>query len=145
MDEQKKEQPTEFPFMIRAVNKIFKIASNRYISCSLSLILLSVAYLLDCYNKQPLFIEKFSAFVVIFGILLTIKHNFIKNTDNPKDYILNHNGGGLIIDQKIETDIKYYDEAKSAAYDEVVGFIFIIIGTLLNVFGSFIPLINLCK
>jgi general stress protein CsbA len=73
MDEQKKEQPTEFPFMIRAVNKIFKIASNRYISCSLSLILLSVAYLLDCYNKQPLFIEKFSAFVVIFGILLTIK------------------------------------------------------------------------
>ena len=77
--------------------------------------------------------------VAIFGLLLTIKHNFLENTKSPLNYIHSINGTGALNSLEFETNIKYYKEAKKVAYEETWGFVLTILGTLVNCFGGFIP------
>lgn len=133
----------KFPLVIRVVSSSFKSLANVWLSFILSFLLLSWAYITDSLSGKSLFVEKVSGVVVVLGLLLTIKHNFLKNTESPLNYIQNINESLSWSSLKFETDPMYYEQAKKVAYDETTGFLLTISGTLLNCFGSFIPLLNI--
>ena len=80
--------------------------------------------------------------IIVFGILLTIKHNFLHDTKSLKSAITKHfnmgNWGGLDIELKPE----YVNPTVEAVWDEYAGIILLILGTLLNAYGNYIPVLK---
>jgi len=123
-------------------NRVFSFLLNRFFLAILSLIIFFISYIFVMNGAQLSLINASGSVIIVFGILLTIKHNFLHDTKSLKSAITKHfnmgNWGGLDIELKPE----YVNPTVEAVWDEYAGIILLILGTLLNAYGNYIPVLK---
>lgn len=128
------------PVVVTTTNKIFSIISNQIIVWLFALLSVPICYLLDSYWQESQLLPEVGAVLTILGLLLTIKHRFVKDGTTFKAYHDSYFGIGRFAETHItDQDAK---KIKSIAIQEASGFWLIIIGTLINVFSDRLPLLD---
>lgn len=123
-------------------SKVFNKITNFYLSFIMIIVSPFLGYIIDSYYSESIYFEKSGSLLVFLGFLLTIKHRIIQslyNYDSYHDEMENTFKIGSVYDLE-----KNHKKIIQIAREEVLGLWSILIGSLINLFGSFLPLINLC-
>ena len=123
-------------------NKVFSFLLNRFVLTILSLIIFFISYIFVMGGAQLGLINASGSVIIVFGILLTIKHNFLHDTKSLKSAITKHFNMGNMGDLDIEIKPEYVNPTVEAVWDEYAGIILLILGTLLNAYGNYIPVVK---
>lgn len=136
----------KIPFYLRLLKHIFCLFSNRIVTLILSIALLFLGYVVDGLNGEYALFTAHASIVTALGLILTIKHHYLSNIQNvgtlvASDYQDSECGPPA---SEMASNKRYVESLISKATDEGIGLVLILIGTLLNAYGSNIPLISLC-
>lgn len=123
-------------------NRVFSFLLNRFVLAILSLIIFFISYIFVMGGAQLGLINASGSVIIVFGILLTIKHNFLHDTKSLKSAITKHFNMGNMGDLDIEIKPEYVNPTVEAVWDEYAGIILLILGTLLNAYGNYIPVVK---
>ncbi|MGL4734318.1 MAG: hypothetical protein ACRCWB_04345 [Enterovibrio sp.] len=137
----------EVPLHLKTIKFVFGgLVVNRWAALMVSFGLVAVGYAADVYYQKIFFLTAMSSVVTFIGLILTIKNHYLKNLNRVSNIAEGYDGGecqcSAPVDEMIQ-DPSYRNDVLHRATDEGLGLVIILAGTLLNAFGSFIPLINL--
>lgn len=133
----------KLPKICRWSFTVFRLVTS-YTLCAISLFLLPIlGYVFDSYARQPEFLEKSGAFIVMLGFLLTIKYRVVMSSETYTKYRRGIKGVGPT--ESSHSDNLEYDKTMIVVKTEVLGIWSILLGSLLSIFGSYIPLVDFCK
>lgn len=133
------------PLHLKFLGSFLRVISNRKLVIILSFVFFISGFLIDCYLQSNKFLAPNSAVVTALGLILTIKHHYLSNivsviTLISSDYQESQYGGSVEDYAKNE---KYVNALLSKATDEGLGLVLILLGTVINAFGVYIPLVLL--
>ncbi|ENG6090466.1 TPA: hypothetical protein ACMDVJ_004344 [Vibrio parahaemolyticus] len=136
----------KIPFHLRLLKNIFRLFSNRIVTVLLSIILLVFGYIIDGLNGEYAYFISNASVVTAFGLILTIKHNYLSNIQNVNTLVESdyHEAECGPSASEMAVDHTYVNSLISKATDEGTGLVLILIGTLVNAYGSNVPLVSLC-
>jgi hypothetical protein len=136
----------ELPLHLKIFGYILRLISNRWVVVITSILLIISGYLVDCYYTKATLLSPNSAIITALGLILTIKHHYLANIVSLLDLAKsNHQEAECSPGaEQLVKDPDYVSSLLVKATDEGIGLLLILIGTSLNAFGSFIPLISLC-
>jgi hypothetical protein len=123
--------------------KVFYLVTSYTLCSMLFLFLPTSGYIVDSYLQQPEFVEKSGAFIVMLGFLLTIKYRVVMSARNYTSYRVALNGT-MGLDSVHSNKLKY-EKVMSVVKTEVLGIWCILIGSVINIFGKYIPLLSWCS
>lgn len=125
----------------------FGFFSKRSTCIVFSFLLLVAGYVLDCYFSKKLYLIPFASLVVFLGLLLTIRNHYLSNLNCLVKMASSQDGSESVAGETVEWHLrnnpKYRQCVISKANDEGIGIVIILIGTIFNAFGSFIPLLKI--
>ena len=113
----------------------------------LNIIFLSVIYVYYSYFyasmlEMPALINGSGVIVTVFGLLLTLKHNFIDYSNDKRGAYDSYYGTANLIDSHDDLNNPIYMEPVfNAIRDEYWGVILIFIGSVIGAYGGLVPLI----
>ena len=87
-------------------------------------------------GSSPNLVGASEGLVIVFGFLLTIKHNFIADTESLKNAIEKHFRMGKTSSVDMEEDPIFVNPTIRAIKDEYLGIFLVVIGTILSSYGS---------
>ena len=122
----------------------FLLKSDRLVL--LSLLITSISYWFACYYQETTFITGSGTLITILGLLLTIKHGLLSSILNFRDTYNRYYGitHGLQLTGEDHLEPETANPVVVAIREEYVGILLTISGSLLNGFGTLIPLLSLC-
>ncbi|MCZ0925434.1 MULTISPECIES: hypothetical protein [Vibrio harveyi group] len=123
--------------------KVFHLITSYTLCAMFFLFLPTAGYIADSYFQQPEFVEKSGAFIVMLGFLLTIKYRVVMSASNYTSYRVALKGA-MVLDS-IHADKLEYDKVMNVVKTEVLGIWCILIGSIINIFGKYIPLLDWCS
>lgn len=135
----------KLPLRLRVLSALFGIFSGRMTVLVLSFGGLIAAYLVDSVQGKPMFFPSYAGIVTALGLILTIKHNYLKNIESLRS-LVSSSYQEMQCSSSIEVVEKNQDYLKRLVYkasDEGLGLLLILIGTFLSAFGSHLPLLPL--
>jgi hypothetical protein len=141
MDETK----LNFSFYIRTLSFVLSVFATKTAAVSWSIFILTCFYIFDSYHQKIILLPGSGALIIVFGLILTIKHNYLINIESVTALIAKQNSLLKFSSLGWETDPKNIEKAKTAASDEGTGLVIIIVGSLIGALAPIIPLISLCK
>jgi hypothetical protein len=132
----------DFPIHLKILRLFFVVFSNRSFAILCSLAFLVTGYCWDSYNGLPMYFSGCAGMMTVFGLVLTIKHNYLMNIGSVTSLISaeyeESQCGPPSID--LARDRQYMNTLFSKATDEGIGLVLIVLGAVLSAFGSVIPL-----
>ncbi|HHT0062925.1 TPA: hypothetical protein ACTXAJ_005879 [Raoultella planticola] len=134
------------PFNLKIIGFIFGLVTDRRVAVATSFLLIILGYVIDIYYQKIFYLTSLSSVVAFIGLILTIKNHYLKNLKSVHDIATGYDGGECQASKSMTEYLKnksYRDNVLSRATDEGLGLIIILSGTLLNAFGSLIPLVDL--
>ena len=129
------------------LTKIVKCVSplvNRFWLTLLSLLFFLVSYFSVSFVVGSALVTKAGVIITIFGLLLTLKHNFL-STNSDVILALQETEGAslkLVYEGYAKCDYNIQKTAERLA-DEVYGFGLIILGSLIGAYGDLLPFYKL--
>ena len=108
--------------------------------------LILISYFVDSYFKSSSYLPIAGSIISVLGLILTIKHSFLKNLESTIKLALSKSTTAYAspTDEEKIKNKEYRQQLYNLAIDEGSGVLFVIIGTLVNTLGPKVPLIILC-
>lgn len=138
-------QEYEFPFSIKSIRYVLWPFANKERAVWLALLILLTSYIYSCYISSPSPLTSSSSLLIVIGLILTIKNSYLIHLQSVEKWVqhkaneVQASSAEEQLKNAVSRDIYF-----SQALDEGVGVVLVITGTILNAFGSAIPLISLC-
>ncbi|WP_253650534.1 hypothetical protein [Vibrio sp. Y29_XK_CS5] len=122
---------------IRYDKPVFVFSSIIYALVSRISILVAVVLILVLHVLADIEISKSGAFLAALGLLLSLKHNFIKIASNQDEAVKKSQGMGMTpyYDGVCEAEV-YKKQAARETTDELTGILLVIVGGLLSSYGD---------
>lgn len=145
MSEQQEQTKIQFSLYIRTLGFLLSILATKTAAISLSILIFFCFYIYDSYHQQTTLLPGSGAIIIVFGLILTIKHSYLSNIRNIAELIAKQNALLNLASAGWEKDPENVEKAQTAASDEGTGLVIIILGSIISAIAPLIPLINLCK
>jgi hypothetical protein len=138
---------SKIPIHLRVIGATLRSISNRRIAVFSSLALIAIGYAIDCYHQTNVFLTPNAAIVTALGLILTIKHHYLSHIVSiPSLISASHKQSRFSASpEAYAQNDEYVNNVISKASDEGLGLVLILLGTAINAYGSFIPLVILFK
>jgi len=129
------------------LTKIVKFVSpmvNRFWLILFSILIFLVSYLSASFVIGSALVTKAGVIITVFGLLLTLKHNFLSKNANAILALQETEGASLKLQWEgyAECDHNVQETAERLS-DEVYGFGLIILGSLIGAYGDLLPFYKL--
>ena len=124
-------------------NKWFRWLFNREKILFISLIYTYYSYFYASYFNEPSLITASGVIITVFGLLLTLKHNFISDSLDLRIAFdkFHHKAGPLEYEGELDSPT-LVNPVISAVKDEYSGVLLIILGSVIGAYGNLVPLIE---
>lgn len=122
---------------IRYDKPVFVFSSIIYALISRVSILVTVVLILILHVLADIEISKSGAFLAALGLLLSLKHNFIKVASNQDEAVKKSQGMGMksYYEGVCEAEV-YKKQAARETTDELIGILLVIVGGLVSSYGD---------
>jgi hypothetical protein len=134
------------PFHLKIISFTFGLITDWRVAVTTSFLLIFFGYIIDIYCQKIFYLTAMSSVVTFIGLILTIKNHYLKNLNSVHDIATGYDGDSCGFGDDMNNYLKnqsYRSDVIRRATDEGLGLIIILSGTLLNAFGSLIPLMDL--
>ncbi|WP_136800031.1 hypothetical protein [Desulfosediminicola ganghwensis] len=128
------------PKYVTASNRFFEFTTDYAFVTIFCISTPLIFYCFDSASGKSFYLEKLGIIFPIIGLLMTIKHRFVKNGKTFKDYNRSYSGVGTFDEYYLSKS--QAEKVKGIAKEETTGFWIIILGTILGLFAQYIPLIT---
>ncbi|MEZ8278362.1 hypothetical protein AB4291_16580 [Vibrio cyclitrophicus] len=147
MEENGNIKPIDMPHHLKVLRFFLCIFTNRTFVIVLSISIIFLTYLFDLLNQEHLYLSSGGTIITAFGLILTIKNSYLNNIRDTESLVSSYyqesQMGGPV--SEVVQEQLYMAKLFEKATDEGTGLLLVIIGTLLNAFSPFIPLIPICS
>ncbi|MFN1584603.1 hypothetical protein [Vibrio rotiferianus] len=116
---------------------IFRLSAFLYSVIKLRTVVILICLLVAHHILYGISISKSGAFIGALGLLLSLKHGFIKRSSNQDQAVReSQNMGGLMYWEGTCEDEEIQREAQKQTLDEMLGIFLVIIGGLISSYGN---------
>ena len=143
MSEKQEQAEIQFSPFVQCIGVLFSKIANKTAAIIYSILIFCMLYIHDSYCQQTTLLPGSGTIIIVFGLILTIKHSYLSNIKNVSELIAKQNAFLRLPSQGWEKDPDKVEKAKIAASDEGTGLVIIILGSIISAFAPLIPLINL--
>jgi hypothetical protein len=124
-------------------NIVVKLVLNRYVALSLSILFFVISYSFASCTSNYLYLTGSGSIISIVGLLLTLKHNFISDSQNPTAAFAKfHRKMGAFNNKNQMEEPHLVNPVIGAIRNEYFGIFMVIIGGLVSGYGGLIPIIK---
>ena len=121
---------------------IFRFSALLYLVINRYTVITSIVFLMIFHILSETSISKSGAFIGALGLLLSLKHGFIKISSSQDDAVKkSRNTGSVPLWLGICSNQKYQNEAAKQTTDEMIGVLLVIVGGLVSSYGEDISLL----
>jgi len=145
MSEQQAESEVKFSLYIRVLSLVLSVFATKVTAVSWSIFIFVCFYIFDSYHQKTILFPGSETLIIVIGLILTIKHNYLINIESVASLIAKQNSLFKFASNGWEKDPKNIEKAKTAASDEGTGLVIIIAGSIISALAPLIPLVSLCK
>ncbi|EPC8671145.1 hypothetical protein ACR3BM_002254 [Vibrio vulnificus] len=124
------------------VHKKLKWVYERDKATFLSIVILYYSYFYASIFELSAIFSSSGSIVSAIGLLLTLKHNFLSCMTNPEEAVMKHNQYFRFAHDQMMEMPNVVNPTIIALKDEYVGVVLVLLGGIVNGYGSFLPLLG---